>query len=177
MLKTTTCTTSAVHIAPSHRASPLGALRRADDWQMTPRTRCSATCTTPQELQCTTGRKGYPCNVAPHLLDPKRTMNVVVPGEETLTVGPCGFDRPELFGEVGPVLQGFERRLAERVVVGHVRTRVGLGDAEVGEQERDRFGGHRRPADALLFVKCLAPGNSLMRTPRTARPQGSLRDR
>ena len=37
------------------------------------------------------------------------TMNVVVPGEETLAVSPGGFDRPELFGEVGTVLQGLER--------------------------------------------------------------------
>ena len=40
------------------------------------------------------------------------TMNVVIPGEEALAVGPCGFDRPELFGEVGAVLQSLERRLA-----------------------------------------------------------------
>ena len=41
------------------------------------------------------------------------TMNVVVPGEEALAVGPCGLDRPELSGEVGAVLQGLERRLAD----------------------------------------------------------------
>src|SRR5680860_1324919 len=71
------------------------------------------------------------------------TMNVVVPGEETLAVSSGGFDRVEPLGEVGPVLQGLERRLRERVVIGHMRTRVGLGDAEVGQQERDRFRGHR----------------------------------
>jgi len=38
-------------------------------------------------------------------------------------------------------------------VIGNVRSAVGLGHAEVGEQERDRFGGHRGTADALLFVK------------------------
>src|SRR5665647_2851151 len=69
------------------------------------------------------------------------TMNLVVPEEETLAVSSGGFDRVEPLGEVRPVLQGLECRLAERVVIGHMRTRMGLGDAEVGQQERDRFGG------------------------------------
>ena len=42
-------------------------------------------------------------------------MDVVVPGEEPLAVSSGGFDRPELFGEVGSVLQGLECRLAEWV--------------------------------------------------------------
>jgi hypothetical protein len=34
----------------------------------------------------------------------------------------------------------------EGVVVGDVRARVGLGDAEIGEEQRDGLGGHRRVA-------------------------------
>jgi len=58
--------------------------------------------------------------------------DVVVPGEEAPTVSPCAFDRLELLGDAGPVLRGLELRLLERVVVGHMRTKVGLGDAKVG---------------------------------------------
>src|SRR5436305_1558070 len=70
-------------------------------------------------------------------------MLVVVPGEEVYAVQPCGLDRGEPVGEVGPVLQRLELRLAEGVVVGDVRPRMRLGDAEVSEQECDRLGGHR----------------------------------
>ena len=66
--------------------------------------------------------------------------------KNALAVRAGGLDRGEPAGEVGPVLQGLELGLGERVVVGDVRAGVGLGDAEVGEQERDRLGGHRGAA-------------------------------
>src|SRR5688572_32409166 len=44
--------------------------------------------------------------------------------------------------EAGAVLEGLELGLGVGVVIGDVRAGVGLGDAEVGEQERDRLGGH-----------------------------------
>jgi hypothetical protein len=47
----------------------------------------------------------------------------------------------ELTGEVWAALQGLELGLGVRVVVGDARAAVGLGDAEVGEQERHRLGG------------------------------------
>ena len=53
--------------------------------------------------------------------EPGVAMLVVVPTEEDLAVPPSGFDRGEPVGEVGPVLQRLELRLAERVVVGDVR--------------------------------------------------------
>src|SRR5208283_5102654 len=71
---------------------------------------------------------------------------VVVPAEEVLAVRPGVLDRGELGREVWPVFEGLELRLGERVVVRYVRAAVGLGDAEVGEQERDRPGGHRGAA-------------------------------
>ena len=50
-------------------------------------------------------------------------------------------ERGEGCREFGQVLEGLELRFAERVVVGHMRAAVGLGDAEVGEQECHRLGG------------------------------------
>jgi hypothetical protein len=71
---------------------------------------------------------------------------VVVPGKEFLAVRPGGFDRGEPCGEARPVFQRLELGLGVRVVVADVRAAVGLGDAEVGEQQRHRLGGHRAAA-------------------------------
>src|SRR5664279_5144055 len=68
---------------------------------------------------------------------------VVVPAEEGLTVHASRFDRGEAGGEVGPVLQRLELGLGVWVVIAHVRSGVGLGDPEVGEQQGDRLGRHR----------------------------------
>src|SRR4029450_10114925 len=46
---------------------------------------------------------------------------VFVPAEESVTVHTGGLDRFEPFREVGPVLQGLELGLGERIVVGGVR--------------------------------------------------------
>ena len=55
-------------------------------------------------------------------------------------------DVVEAVGELGPVLQRLEVRLASRGCRSRCRARVCLGDAEVGEQERDRLAAHRRAA-------------------------------
>src|ERR1700758_794882 len=52
---------------------------------------------------------------------PGVAMLIVVPREEVLAVGTRRLDRGEPAGEVGPVLQRLELRLAERVVVRDVR--------------------------------------------------------
>src|SRR5450759_1295611 len=65
---------------------------------------------------------------------------VFVPAEEGLTVHASRFDRGEAGGEVGPVLQRLELGLGVWVVIAHVRSGVGLGDPEVGEQQGDRLG-------------------------------------
>jgi hypothetical protein len=91
-------------------------------------------------------------------------MIIVVPGEEDLAVLAGCFDRGGPGGEVWPVIQRLELRFAERVVVGDVRAGVRLGDAEVGEQERHRFGGHRRAAagvDGQLVAADRLPGARL----------------
>ena len=61
---------------------------------------------------------------------------VVVPMEEGLAVGTGVFDGSEPVGEVRSVFQGLELGLREGVVVGDVGARVGLGDPEIGEQQR-----------------------------------------
>src|SRR5437879_6528179 len=68
----------------------------------------------------------------------------VVPGEEDVAVGSGILDRAEALRERRAVLQRLELRLRERVVIRDVRPGMGLGDAEVGQQEADGPGGHRR---------------------------------
>ena len=71
---------------------------------------------------------------------------VVVPMEEGFAVSTGVFDGSEPVGEVRSVFQGLELGLREGVVVGDVGARVGLGDPEIGEQQRDRLGLHRGAA-------------------------------
>ena len=88
----------------------------------------------------------------------------VVPGEEDVAVGAGVLDRAEARREVRPVLQRLELRLGERVVVGDVRPAVGLGDAQVGQQQRHGLGGHRRAAigvDGQLLAADALPGTGL----------------
>ena len=56
-------------------------------------------------------------------------------------------------GETGMVLQGLELRLGEGVVVADLGAAERAGHPEVGEQLRGALAGHRRAADALMFVK------------------------
>ena len=66
-----------------------------------------------------------------HVADARVLMLVVVPGEELMTESACVGQATEARREVGSVLQGLELGLAERVVVGHVRAAVTLGDVQV----------------------------------------------
>src|SRR5512132_4582665 len=52
----------------------------------------------------------------------------VVPGEEVLAEDAGVLDGTEVVGEGGPVLEGLELGLGVRIVVGHVRAGVALGD-------------------------------------------------
>jgi len=92
--------------------------------------------------------------------EPAVAVVFVVPAEEPLAVQPSGLDRGELLREVGPVFERLELRLGVRVVVGDMWSRVGLGDAEIGEQERDRLGGHR--GAAVGMDRQLARSNPLL---------------
>jgi hypothetical protein len=78
-----------------------------------------------------------------HQPDPGMTMGVVVPVDEHSAMSAGVVDVVKPGGELGPVLQGLEVRLRVRVVAGGVRPAVRLRDAEIREQERDRFGALR----------------------------------
>jgi hypothetical protein len=54
--------------------------------------------------------------------------------------------QPKRSGKSGRYLKGLEASFGEWVVVGHVRPRVRLGDAEVREELRYELGAHRAAA-------------------------------
>ena len=64
-------------------------------------------------------------------------MLVVVPVEELAAERARVLDALEAFRELRPVLERLELRFGVGVVVGDVRPAVGLGDAQIGEQEGD----------------------------------------
>src|SRR5664279_2841050 len=82
----------------------------------------------------------------------------VVPAKEGLAMCPCVFDRAEAFGEVGPVLQGLELCLGVRIVVGDVRSAVGLGHLQIHEQGGHGLGAHARARSAC---RVRVPGEML----------------
>jgi len=94
--------------------------------------------------------------------EPDVMMFRVVRREEVAAGAAPVLEGAEAVREVGPVLHRLELRLGEQVVVRDVRPRVGLGDAEIGQQPRDGLRGHRRAAigvhgelarsDALAFT-------------------------
>ena len=71
------------------------------------------------------------------------TMLLVVPREELLTEGATVLNRAEALGKLGAVLHSAKLAFRIRVVIGDVRTAMGLGDTQVGQQKGDRFGSHR----------------------------------
>ena len=97
--------------------------------------------------------------------DPGMPMLGVVPGEQRTAEGARGRDVVEPTGEAGVVLQGFELRLGEGVVVTDMRAAQRTGHPEVGEELRGALAGHGRPAvgmqgqrlglDALLHTGLL----------------------
>lgn len=65
-----------------------------------------------------------------------------VPGEELLAEAASVLLAPELAGKVRAVLESLELGLRVRVVVADVGPGLALGDPEVSQQQRHRFGGH-----------------------------------
>ena len=63
------------------------------------------------------------------------TMLLVVPREELLTEGATVLNRAEALGKLGAVLHRAKLAFRIRVVIGDVRTAMGLGDAQVGQQK------------------------------------------
>ena len=86
---------------------------------------------------------------------------LVVPGKEDLPKRPSVLERPEALWKLRTVLERLKLRFRERIVVRHVRAAVGLGHAEVGQQQRHRFALHGRPA--VRMERELARLNAVLR--------------
>ncbi len=87
---------------------------------------------------------------------------------------------PNRPGNAGQYFQGLEVRLRVGVVVGHVRPQVSARHAEIDQQLRDRFRGHRRPAIGMdgELVTVDALGNDRIRDERFGELRGlAWRDR
>src|SRR5437867_10344753 len=81
-----------------------------------------------------------------HHADPGVAMLGVVPGEELTAKRSPILHGSKPVGEAWAVLEGLELRLRVRVVIGDVRPREGLRDAEVGQEHGDRLAIHGRAA-------------------------------
>ena len=80
-----------------------------------------------------------PMNVGrSHQANARMPMRGVVPSKEGLAVSPRILDTAEALGELGSIFQGLELRLGIRIVIGHVRATMRLGDRQIDQQ-----GGHR----------------------------------
>ena len=66
----------------------------------------------------------------------------VVPGEEVLAKVPGMQLGAEAFWKLRSILQGLELALREWIVVGDVRTAMGLSHSQIGEQKGHGLGGH-----------------------------------
>ena len=86
---------------------------------------------------------------------------LVVPGKEDLPKRPPVLERSEPLWKLRTVLERLELRFRKRIVVRHVRAAVGLGHAEVGQQQRHRFALHGRPA--VRMERELARLNAVLR--------------
>ena len=86
-------------------------------------------------------------------------MMRVVGVEELAAERPGVLKGGELAGEARAVLQGLELRFAVGVVVTDPGAAVGLGDSQVGQEQRDRFGGH---AAAPVGVQGELPGRDVL---------------
>ena len=71
---------------------------------------------------------------------------VVVPLKEGLAEAAGIFDGTEAIREAWAVFQGAELAFRIRIVIGDMRTAVGFDDAQIGQQQRHRFGFHGRAA-------------------------------
>ena len=89
-----------------------------------------------------TSKGGHPSQAAVR-------VHHVVPVEEVDQETPGVLHRPEPFRKLRAVWKRLERTLRIRVVMGDVRTTVGLGHSQVGEQQSHRLRDHRRTPDGV----------------------------
>ena len=71
----------------------------------------------------------------------------VVPGKEDLAEAAGVLNGAKTIRKLRAVFQGFELTFREGVVVGDMRPAVSLGDAQIGQEQGNRFGGHGGSAD------------------------------
>lgn len=71
--------------------------------------------------------------------DATMVVVVVIPIEEGLTETASIFHRTKELGKLGLVLEGLELRFGEGIVIGDIRTRVGLSHPSIREQEGNGF--------------------------------------
>ena len=71
---------------------------------------------------------------------------VVVPSEKILAKGSGVLKRAEALGELRGVFQGLEVRLGVGIVGAGVRSGMGFGDSQVGQEKGHGFGAHRGAA-------------------------------
>ena len=76
--------------------------------------------------------------------DASMMMFAVVPADEFGHQCAGVLDGGKTLGKLGAVLEGFELRLRVGIVVGDVRTAMGLHHPQIREQQRYRFARHRR---------------------------------
>src|SRR5436190_2883120 len=74
--------------------------------------------------------------------DARMAVVAVVPAEEASAEGAAIFNRAETIRELWSVLERLELSFRIRIIVGAMRTRVALGDAQVGHEQRHGLGGH-----------------------------------
>src|SRR5258708_39899553 len=73
-------------------------------------------------------------------------MLEVVPGKESLAMGPAVLNAAEAVPEVGTVLESPKLTFREGIVVGNIGAAVCFGDAQVSQKKRDGFGAHNAAA-------------------------------
>src|ERR1700691_4052285 len=74
------------------------------------------------------------------------TMVLVVPSKEGVAESAAVLDGAEAIRELRAILHGAELAFRIGIVVGSVRSAVGLGNAEIGQQASDWLAAHRRAA-------------------------------
>jgi len=86
-------------------------------------------------------------------------MLVVIPDEKLLTESAAIWEAAEAIRELRTVLQSSELAFRIRVVIGYIRSAVGLGDAEIGHEEGHRL---RRHDPATVGVDVELTGGNLV---------------
>ena len=71
-------------------------------------------------------------------VDAGMPMLVVVPTKEALAKSSCIFNTTKTLRKIRPVFKGLELRFGKRIIITCVRPAVSLGDAKIGEEQRNR---------------------------------------